>query len=112
MDLESIKQGNFSSISGTWRRARDGSTLVFDNQGLTDQSLELSISIVDGNVIGSLKQNDSMTGGSIVVFLPAGVSHPYATNEAPDKSDQTKERIWSGNGIAYDDSDFYYKVGN
>jgi len=106
MDLEAIKDKDYSSIKGTWIDGR-GNELVFDDKGLVSEDVELNAS--------SFKQKDQIAemtvsaksgvGGYGLLLLPKGQKAGK-----DDASDKSKDRIWAGQSPAYgDDDNFYYR---
>ena len=106
MDLKVIKAKDYSSIKGTWIDGR-GNELVFDDQGLVSEDVELNGS--------SFKQKDQIAemtvsaksgvGGYGLLLLPKGQKAGK-----DDASDKSKDRIWAGQSPAYgDDDNFYYR---
>lgn len=116
MDDAAIKNGDYSSIAGTWRDGY-GNTFVFDAQGLVSDTVELSKYGADdqnGFVSIGAGPKQGMVGGFMIVFIPKGRDFTSTTSEEifRDASDQTKDRIWAGQGVdgRTDPKAFYYKV--
>ena len=118
MNLSSIQNGDFSSISGTWRNSA-GVELVFDKHGLVSDNSQVSIEHakeIDHYLKTSLLPKNGGAGGSALAFLPAGVSLTMSVtsssdNSYTDTSDTTKDRLWSGQQLINGHTDgFFYKV--
>ena len=117
MNIQEIQNGDFSSISGTWRNGL-GWTLEFDKDGLTGNQFFTDGSGVVNNVnpdhsyitgaIHSSKPNTA--GGAAISFLPAGTSIKPDSNQNSDPSDTKKDRIWIGQQYIWNPEDFFYRV--
>lgn len=117
MDISAIQNGDFSSVSGTWRN-RTGIEFTFDKNGLvSDQS---KISIEHAKEIDHYLKANSISkdggAGAAIAFLPAGVSLTMSVTSSPDNgytdpSDTTQDRLWSGQQLINGHTDgFFYKV--
>ena len=118
MNISSIQNGDFSSISGTWRNSA-GVELVFDEHGLVSDNSQVSIEHakeIDHYLKTSLLPKNGGAGDSAIAFLPAGVSLTMSVtsssdNSYTDTSDATKDRLWSGQQLINGHTDgFFYKV--
>lgn len=118
MNISSIQNGDFSSISGTWRNSA-GVELVFDEHGLVSDHSQVSIEHakeIDHYLKTSLLPKNGGAGDSAIAFLPAGVSLTMSVtsssdNSYTDTSDATKDRLWSGQQLINGHTDgFFYKV--
>lgn len=118
MNLSSIQNGDFSSISGTWRNSA-GVELVFDKHRLVSDNSQVSIEHakeIDHYLKTSLLPKNGGAGGSALAFLPAGVSLTMSItsssdNSYTDTSDTTKDRLWYGQQLINGHTDgFFYKV--
>ena len=118
MNLSAIQNGDFSSISGTWRNSA-GVELVFDKHGLVSDNSQVSIEHakeIDHYLKTSLLPKNGGAGDSAIAFLPAGVSLTMSVtsssdNSYTDTSDATKDRLWSGQQLINGHTDgFFYKV--
>ena len=118
MNISSIQNGDFSSISGRWRNSA-GVELVFDKHGLVSDNSQVSIEHakeIDHYLKTSLLPKNGGAGGSALAFLPAGVSLTMSVtsssdNSYTDTSDTTKDRLWSGQQLINGNTDgFFYKV--
>lgn len=117
MNIQEIQNGDFSSISGTWRNGL-GWTLEFDKDGLTGNQFFTDGSGVVNNInpdhsyitgaIHSSKPNTA--GGAAISFLPAGTSIKPDSNYNSDPSDTKKDRIWIGQQYIWNPEDFFYRV--
>ena len=117
MNIQEIQNGDFSSISGTWRNGL-GWTLEFDKDGLTGNQFFTDGSGVVNNInpdhsyitgaIHSSKPNTA--GGAAISFLPAGTSIKPDSNQNSDPSDTKKDRIWIGQQYIWNPEDFFYRV--
>ena len=117
MNIQEIQNGDFSSISGTWRNGL-GWTLEFDKDGLTGHQFFTDGSGVVNNInsdhsyitgaIHSSKPNTA--GGAAISFLPAGTSIKPDSNQNSDPSDTKKDRIWIGQQYIWNPEDFFYRV--
>ena len=118
MNISSIQNGDFSSISGTWRNSA-GVELVFDKNGLVSDNSQVSTEYfkeIDHYLKASLLPKNGGAGGSALAFLPAGIPLTMAITSSPengykDPSDISQERIWTGQQlIEGNSSGFFYKV--
>ena len=118
MNISSIQNGDFSSISGTWRNSA-GVELVFDEHGLVSDHSQVSIEHakeIDHYIKAGLLPKNGGAGGSAIAFLPAGIPLTMAITSSPengykDPSDISQERLWTGQQlIEGNSSGFFYKV--
>ena len=118
MNLSAIQNGDFSSISGTWRNST-GVELVFDQHGLVSDNSQVSIEHakeIDHYLKASLLPKDEGAGGSALAFLPAGIPLTMSVTSSPDNgytdsSDITQDRLWSGQQLINGSTEgFFYKV--
>ena len=118
MNLSAIQNGDFSSISGTWRNSA-GIELVFDEHGLVSDNSQVSIEHtkeIDNYIKASLLPKNGGAGGSALAFLPAGIPLTMSITSSPengykDPSDISQERLWTGQQhIEGNSSGFFYKV--
>ena len=115
MDEEAIKNGDYSSIVGTWKSGT-GNTLVFDANGLVSETQHLSeygARDMYGFVsIGVLPKQGA--GGYVIAFIPKGKDYTItnAGETYKDASDHDRDRIWAGQGLGTntDPNSFYYKI--
>ena len=117
MNISSIQNGDFSSISGTWRNSA-GVELVFDEHGLVSDNSQVSIEHAK-EIDHYLKANSvSKDGGAgaAIAFLPAGIPITMSVtsstdNGYTDSSDITQDRLWFGQQLINGHTDgFFYKV--
>ena len=97
MDINAIKNGDFSSIEGRWSNGHGGEDLVFSKDGLMAQEgfkVDLTESeLVNGLLIARYSAKDF---GVFIKFVPAGVRIPDGTSMGKvvtDASDISKDRI-------------------
>ncbi|RSJ67924.1 hypothetical protein D8802_02780 [Streptococcus oralis] len=93
MDINAIKNGDFSSIEGTWELPGGEGKLMFDKYGLIssdNQSIYLEgASIVNGYLIARIGQP---TASATMYFIPA-VSRLPDESDKTDRSDSTRDRM-------------------
>ena len=118
MDLEAIANGDYSSIAGVWQDDK-GNKLVFNDKGLVSQELEgYGASLAD---YGTASEGiyGGRDGGFLLEYIPAGVTIGDQVDDQgqvvfKDTSDASKNRLWSGVGIASfgEQGSIYYHVGD
>ena len=118
MDLEAIANGDYSSIAGVWQDDK-GNKLVFNDKGLVSQELEgYGASLTD---YGTASEGiyGGRDGGFLLEYIPAGVTIGDQVDDQgqvvfKDTSDASKNRLWSGVGIASfgEQGSIYYQVGD
>ena len=118
MDLEAIANGDYSSIAGVWQDDK-GNKLVFNDKGLVSQELEgYGASLTD---YGTASEGiyGGRDGGFLLEYIPAGVTIGDQVDDQgqvvfKDTSDASKNRLWSGIGIASfgEQGSIYYQVGD
>ena len=117
MNISAIQNGDFSSISGTWRNS-DGAELVFDEHGLVSDNSQVSIEYskeIDHYLKASSVSKDGGAGAAIA-FLPAGIPITMSVtsssdNGYTDSSDITQDRLWFGHQLINGSTEgFFYKV--
>ena len=118
MDLEAIANGDYSSIAGVWQDDK-GNKLVFNDKGLVSQKLEgYGASLTD---YGTASEGiyGGRDGGFLLEYIPAGVTIGDQVDDQgqvvfKDTSDASKNRLWSGVGIASfgEQGSIYYHVGD
>ena len=118
MDLEAIANGDYSSIAGVWQDDK-GNKLVFNDKGLVSQELEgYGASLTD---YGTASEGiyGGRDGGFLLEYIPAGVTIGDQVDDQgqvvfKDTSDTSKNRLWSGVGIASfgEQGSIYYHVGD
>ena len=107
LDLQAIKNGDYTTIKGTWVN-RLGYTLKFDENGLVSDNKMIDISRFreeHGFLRGGLSFKDGT--GAALAIIPAGVALSYSTS---DSSQIDRDRLWAGQSIADNPADFYYKI--
>lgn len=107
LDLQAIKNGDYTSIKGTWVN-RLGYTLKFDENGLVSDTKMIDISRFNeehGFLRGGLSFKNGT--GAALAIIPAGVTLSYSTS---DPSQIDRDRLWVGQSIADNPADFYYKI--
>ncbi len=107
LDLQAIKNGDYTSIKGTWVN-RLGYTFKFDEKGLVSDNKMIDISHFreeHGFLRGGLSFKDGT--GAALAIIPAGVALSYSTS---DPSQIDHDRLWAGQSIADNPADFYYKI--
>ena len=97
IDINAIKNGDFSSIEGRWSNGHGGEDLVFSKDGLIEPEgfkVDLTESeLVNGLLIARYSAKDF---GVFIKFVPAGVRIPDGTSMGKmvtDASDISKDRI-------------------
>ena len=118
MDIEAIAQGDYSSVAGVWQDDK-GNKLVFNDKGLVSQELEgYGASLTD---YGTASEGifGGRDGGFLLEYIPAGVTIGDQVDDQgqvvfKDTSDASKNRLWSGVGIASfgEQGSIYYHVGD
>ena len=118
MDISAIQNGDFSSVSGTWRNPT-GIEFTFDKNGLVSDQSKISIEHakeIDNFLKANILPKDGGAGGSALAFLPAGTPLTMSVTSSPDngytdQSDTTQDRLWSGQQLINGHTDgFFYKV--
>ena len=97
MDINAIKNGDFSSIEGRWSNGHGGEDLVFSKDGLiAPEGFKVDLTeseLVNGLLIARYSVKDF---GVFIKFVPAGVRIPDGTSMGKvvtDASDISKDRI-------------------
>ena len=117
MDITAIQNGDFSSVSGTWRNST-GIEFTFDKNGLVSDYSQISIEHakeIDHYLKASSVSKDGGAGAAIA-FLPAGIPITMSVtsstdNGYTDSSDITQDRLWSGHQLINGSTEgFFYKV--
>lgn len=107
LDIQAIKNGDFTTIKGTWVN-RLGYTLIFDENGIVSDTKMIDISRFkeeNGFLRGGLSFKNGT--GAALAIIPAGVTLSYSTS---DPSQIDRDRLWAGQSIADNPADFYYKI--
>ena len=117
MIISAIQNGDFSSVSGTWRNGT-GIELTLDKNGLVSDHSKVSIEHakeIDHYLKASSIFKDGGAGAAIA-FLPAGIPITMSVtsstdNSYTDSSDITQDRLWLGQQLINGHTDgFFYKV--
>lgn len=115
IDVNALFAGDYSSIIGTWRDGM-GREVTFDSNGVVSDVIKMNIQSgksLNGGLQTAMQPIKSPVGGALVIFLPAGISlNSFENNQHnfEDPSDVTQNRIWMGQGIPSNNSEFYYRV--
>ena len=115
MDINAIKNGDFSSIEGRWSTGNGGQDLVFSKNGLIEPAefyVDINDAVFkDGYIITSYK---APTIRAQLDMIPAGVVIPTVTepNFVEDASDTSRDRmiIHQAPHAHGNDQSFFYKV--
>ena len=115
MDINAIKNGDFSSIEGRWSTGNGGQDLVFSKSGLIEPAefyVDINGAVFrDGYLITGYR---APTIGAQLDMIPAGVVIPTVTepNYVKDASDTSKDRmiIHQAPHAHGNAGSFYYKV--
>ena len=117
MDISAIQNGDFSSVSGTWRNPT-GIEFTFDKNGLVSDNSQVSIEHakeIDHYLKANFLSKDGGAGAAIA-FLPAGTPLTMSVTSSPDNgytdsSDITQDRLWFGQQLINGSTEgFFYKV--
>lgn len=97
MDINAIKNGDFSSIEGRWSNGHGGEDLVFSKDGLIEPE-KFKVDLTESEFVnGFLRARYSGPAfGVFIQFIPAGVRIPDETSMdglISDASDISKDRI-------------------
>lgn len=97
MDINAIKNGDFSSIEGRWSSGHGGEDLVFSKDGLIEPE-KFKVDLAESEFVnGFLRARYSGPSfGVFIQFIPAGVRIPDETSMdglISDASDISKDRI-------------------
>ncbi len=97
MDINAIKNGDFSSIEGKWSNGHGGEDLVFSKDGLIAPE-GFKVDLTESELVNSLliARYSAKDFGVFIKFVPAGVRIPDGTSMGKlvtDASDISKDRI-------------------
>ncbi|MBY5034513.1 DUF6287 domain-containing protein [Streptococcus gallolyticus] len=94
MDIQAIKNGDYSSITGTWQN-EEGDSLVFDKSGILSTGLIVTGSPKeDQGILQGSVYHQSGGGGFILLFVPKGVAIPQSHfYEGKDTTDTSRDRL-------------------
>lgn len=117
MNVDAIINGDFSSVTGTWRNAK-GNELVFDSNGLVSTNQELSetwTKKTDGSLVTYINPVNSPVGGAVLTMYPTGVTVKSLVDGEVDTTNKTVDRILIHQGMFTSDElnqSIYYRVRN
>ena len=97
MDINAIKNGDFSSIEGKWSNGHGGEDLVFSKDGLIAPE-GFKVDLTESELVNGLliARYSGPAFGVFIQFIPAGVRIPDETSMdgiISDASDISKDRI-------------------
>lgn len=115
INIDEIKNGNYSSLAGTWRNAQ-GKSYILDKNGLV--SGESEIVAVKPEKNGKILRLDVRPkggiGGFFILVIPAGVDAPEVNSgngtKIPAQSDKSRDRLYAGQDYSGKAEHFLYKV--
>ena len=97
MDINAIKNGDFSSIEGKWSNGHGGEDLVFSKNGLVSPE-QFTVDLAESEIVNDFlrARYSGPAFGVFIQFIPAGVRIPDETSMdgiISDASDISKDRI-------------------
>ena len=97
MDINAIKNGDFSSIEGRWSKGNGGEDLVFSKNGLVAPE-QFTVDLAESEIVNDFlrARYSGPAFGVFIQFIPAGVRIPDETSMdglISDASDISKDRI-------------------
>ena len=97
MDINAIKNGDFSSIEGKWSNGHGGEDLVFSKDGLIAPE-KFKVDLAESEIVNEFlrARYSGPSFGVFIQFIPAGVRIPDETSMdglISDASDISKDRI-------------------
>lgn len=97
MDINAIKNGDFSSIEGRWSKGNGGEDLVFSKDGLVAPE-QFTVEVAESEIVNDFlrARYSGPSFGVFIQFIPAGVRIPDETSMdglISDASDISKDRI-------------------
>lgn len=97
MDINAIKNGDFSSIEGKWSKGNGGEDLVFSKNGLVVPE-QFTVDLAESEIVNDFlrARYSGPAFGVFIQFIPAGVRIPDETSMdglVSDASDISKDRI-------------------
>ena len=97
MDINAIKNGDFSSIEGRWSNGHGGEDLVFSKDGLIAPE-KFKVDLAESEIVNDFlrARYSGPSFGVFIQFIPAGVRIPDETSMdglISDASDISKDRI-------------------
>ncbi|MDO4873363.1 MAG: DUF6287 domain-containing protein [Carnobacterium sp.] len=115
INIVEIQNGDYSSLSGTWKNA-EGHTIVFDKNGLVSEHSEIFTAKPekDATVLRLGVRAKSGMGGHFIIVIPAGSEALEVNNgdgtKSPAQSDNSRDRLYAGQDYSGKPEHFYYKV--
>lgn len=97
MNINAIKNGDFSSIEGKWSKGNGGEDLVFSKDGLVAPE-QFTVDLAESEIVNDFlrARYSGPAFGVFIQFIPAGVRIPDETSMdgiISDASDISKDRI-------------------
>ena len=97
MDINAIKNGDFSSIEGRWSSGHGGEDLVFSKEGLIEPE-KFKVDLAESEIVNDFlrARYSGPSFGVFIQFIPSGVRIPDETSMdglISDASDISKDRI-------------------
>ena len=97
MDINAIKNGDFSSSEGRWSKGHGGEDLVFSKDGLVAPE-QFTVKVAESEIVNDFlrARYSGPSFGVFIQFIPAGVRIPDETSIdglISDASDISKDRI-------------------
>ena len=97
MDINAIKNGDFSSIEGKWSKGNGGEDLVFSKNGLVAPE-QFTVEVAESEIVNDFlrARYSGPAFGVFIQFIPAGIRIPDGTSMGKvvtDASDISKDRI-------------------
>ena len=97
MDINAIKNGDFSSIEGRWSNGHGGEDIVFSKEGLIEPE-NFKVDLAESEIVNDFlrARYSGPSFGVFIQFIPAGVRIPDETSMdglISDASDISKDRI-------------------
>jgi len=113
MNIQEIQNGDFSSISGTWRNGK-GMSVTFDDNGISKINGAPTDQVVDRfnhefGYLSSSVHSTAPAGASAMSFFPAGQEFPASLKYGNFSVDNSKDIIYWGQNVISDQSDLFYK---
>lgn len=97
MEINAIKNGDFSSIEGRWSNGHGGEDIVFSKEGLIEPE-NFKVDLAESEIVNDFlrARYSGPSFGVFIQFIPAGVRIPDETSMdglISDASDISKDRI-------------------
>lgn len=85
MDINAIKNGDFSSIEGRWSKGNGGEDLVFSKDGLVAPE-QFTVEVAESEIVNDFlrARYSGPSFGIFIQFIPAGVRIPDETHQWMD----------------------------